>query len=141
MGNARARSAGLAVLVLCTGMLAGCASLPTAPATPAAPYLPVAAATAEPAVTPIAIGMDAGQVGAMLGSPVMIMAEGPAEWWRYAKGDCAMDVFLLRDPATSRTQVTWVDSRTLAGNAACTLDDAGRPRRSAEAALPAVHLY
>lgn len=141
MDNARALTAGLAMLVLCTGMLAGCASLPAEPVTPATRYLPVAAKVADPSAVPVAIGMDAGQVGAMLGSPVMIMAEGPAEWWRYAKGDCAMDVFLLRDPATSRTQVTWVDSRTLAGNAACTLEDAGRPRRSAEAALPAVHLY
>lgn len=86
--------------------LVGCADQGAGPAMPvrhdALPAAALAAGTAGsiPADGLLMVGMDASHVDDLLGRPERVMTAGPAQWWRYTMGKCAIDVFLIaQDPA------------------------------------------
>lgn len=101
-----------AVPALCVALaLSACAT--TAPPPPAASAPAAAAVAAKPAwpADVRLVGMDSREVEGLLGAPVMLRREQPAQYWRYSHGGCAIDMFLYADAATGALRVAHVAVR------------------------------
>lgn len=157
MGQRRARAAFSITLTAVAVMLAGCAGGDGIPGQasnvrPSASHDPAVATAAErpsfalPAGV-ILVGLDASRIDDLFGRPEMVMVAGRAQWWRYAMGRCAIDVFLMRDGRTDDLVVSQVGVRPVAGTSRlggepCPALDADADRSAAvELDLPAVQLH
>ena len=80
---------------------------PAAPAKAAAPAKrrdaskPSASAPTQTAAAPVQlVGMDEGEVQALLGAPSMVEDHAPGKTWRFRKRDCVLSVALYPDVQT-----------------------------------------
>jgi hypothetical protein len=131
MAHGRTIRASLMALASLPALLAGCAADSVVPGDPALvspddPAPAVAAAKAAPAAAGelpdglVLVGMESGRVDDLLGRPEMVMNAGPAQWWRYELGDCAIEVFLIAPTDAAGPDelvVSHVTVRTLSGAA------------------------
>lgn len=61
------------------------------------------------------VGLAGGEVEGMMGEPILIRADGPAQYWRYSLGGCQLDLFLYADAAAGRPRVAYLDVRPSRG--------------------------
>ncbi len=61
------------------------------------------------------IGLDRGQVSALLGKPRFRRQDSPADLWQYGNGKCVLDLFLYKIRDGSVYKVTHVEVRPLNG--------------------------
>lgn len=92
------------------------------------------------------VGMDSRQVEGLLGSPVMLRREQPAQYWRYSHDGCAIDMFLYADPGTGTLRVAHVavrpdGARAPLSNPRCSQMQASLGSEAAAPALPAVESH
>jgi hypothetical protein len=142
----RCRFRGLAAVPVLVAVLAlsGCSA--TAPD----PSIARAAATAKAVPSfPIGsrlVGMDSREVEGLLGSPVMLRREQPAQYWRYSHDGCAIDMFLYADPETGTWRVAHVavrpdGARAPLSNPRCAQMQASLGSGAAAPALPLVESH
>lgn len=82
------------------------ASFPPPPASPS-PASPPAVADAVPTAVPTLdprtlVGLDRVQTRRLLGIPAATEEAPPAKVWRYAKGDCTLEVFFFMDMTSAK---------------------------------------
>ena len=136
-----------------SAMLAGCAGSPAISEQPPAVRQDSSLSIAAPAWSVesdlpkgLAIGMQSDRVDELLGSPEVVMTAGRAQWWRYASGTCAIDVFMISDDPVARFTVSHVVVRSKPGQGPladrpCQQMDARLDAQAhAEASLPDVRL-
>jgi hypothetical protein len=66
--------------------------------------------SAEPADPDDIMGLDRGEVEALLGEPGLVRHDSPAEVWQYQSGGCVLDLFLYEDAA--EFEVVYIEART-----------------------------
>lgn len=99
-------------VVLCFGLLAGCAAIDGAPPSNVGA---VAAPTRDgfpdlPSGVRL-IGLGGGELEGLLGHPTLIRSEQRAQYWRYSLGECQLDLFLYAEPASALSRVVYLDVR------------------------------
>jgi hypothetical protein len=106
---------------LLLGLGLGACAAPTAvqqsatAVTAAAPIQPVAL---RRPILPALTGLSAAEVVGLFGEPDFRRTEPPGELWQYRSADCALDLFLYRDPSGVRVvhSETRQRNRTQAGH-------------------------
>ena len=142
----RCRLRGLAAVPVLVAVLAlsGCSA--TAPDPSVARTAATAAARpAIPAGVRL-VGMESREVEGLLGSPVMLRREQPAQYWRYSHDVCAIDMFLYADPGTGTLRVAHVavrpdGARAPLSNPRCSQMQASLGSEAAAPALPVVESH
>jgi hypothetical protein len=138
------------VVVLLTGTLSACSTLP---APDDAPVAPVAVAAQSMAAAPELprgirlVGMDSSQVQGLLGQPALQRRERPAQYWRYSYAGCILDLFLYVEMPADVLRVAYFEVRPdgragVSGNPRCERIQASLGRMADDAgALPPVEAH
>jgi len=81
------------------------ASLPKPPPAKVPPLIPIPTPDLRQLV-----GLDRGELSALLGKPILRRNEHPAEVWQYGAGQCVLHVFLYADGASGPYRVSHIDA-------------------------------
>lgn len=65
----------------------------------------------------VLVGLDGQALLARLGPPELLRRERGAEYWRYRRNGCLLDVYLFADPPTAALRIIHVGVRRLSGAA------------------------
>ena len=58
------------------------------------------------------VGLDGPALERLLGNPVLVRRDAPAEVWQYRAADCVLDLFLYQETDAPVPRVLYVEART-----------------------------